>query len=53
VGYSKSYTRSGESPTTVADGPSGEFSGTLESPISIVKAPFDYPQANVVNVELK
>jgi hypothetical protein len=37
----------------VANGPSGEFSGTLELPISTVQATFDYPQSDIVNIELR
>jgi hypothetical protein len=53
VTYSSSYTTTGESPTTVANGPSGEFSGSVAAPIKTAQAPFDYPQAAIVNIELK
>ena len=53
VSYSNSYTSLGESPQTIANGPSGEFSGALEMPISTVNALFDYPQADIVDIELK
>ena len=52
VSYSTSYLGLGESPTTVANGPSGGFGGALELPISTAQATFDYPQADIVNIEL-
>jgi hypothetical protein len=53
VTYSRSYTTTGETPTTVTNGPTGELSGSVASPTSTAQATFDYPQAAVVNIELK
>jgi hypothetical protein len=53
VTYSSSYTSTGESPTTINNGPTGEFSGGVASPTSTAQATFDYPQVDVVNIVLR
>jgi hypothetical protein len=53
VSYSSSYKGLGASPRNAASEPLGELSGTLESPTSTAHATFDYPQLNIVSIELR